>query len=479
MGRRTLRVGGTLLVIWALARPALAGPPREEATPAPPAAVERAKALYRDGVARLAAEDAQGALAAFERSVALLPSYRSMAGSAYCLERLGRLDEAHALYEEALERFGAEMPAAKRDSVKLSMGQLRAQVGRLSITSPRGGALWIDGKERGALPLKRPASVLPGARRIEVRFAGGVPYSRTLEVPAGGLVVLEVPGEAEVPRSDLWRGVFVELFSGYAGGPSMNSDAERSSQTTCDELCPRVDGGFVGGRIGKRLASGLALELSGGFLALRSSTFHRTLRRTQPAPVTDTQPAPATDTQCEKMPEECESRFEFDTEILQLGGMYGVGLSYRLPLFASLSLVPRLTVSGLSTQIVHTIENGTVVTGGKSEKVYPFFGRAAAEEDPNAAAEDRKAPISTSLYVLSELGVEATWGAVHVGVSLGFGVVLDPGTRLEKRALAIRVNDPGGIFLPSDCVQGKVGCEERAQGTFSLWMPALHIGYDF
>lgn len=451
MGRRALRVGGTLLVVWALARPALAGPPREEATTAPPAAVERAKALYRDGVARLAAEDAQGALAAFERSGALLPSYRSMAGAAYCLERLGRLDEAHALYEEALERFGAEIPTAKRDSVKLSVAQLRARVGRLSITSPRGGTLRIDGKERGPLPLKRPASVLPGARRIEVRFAGGVPYSRMLEVPAGGLVVLEVPGEAEVPRSDLWRGVFVEVLGGYAGGPSMNSDAERSSQTACDERCPRVDGGFGGVRIGKRLESGLALELSGGFLTLRS-TFHRTLY----APATLTRSA---------------GKFELDTEILQRGGMYGVGLSYRLPLFASLSLVPRLTLSGLSAQIVHRIEDGTVVTGGRRETARPSY--------PDAAGGERKVPISTSLYVLSELGVEATWGAVHAGVSLGFGVVSDPGTRIEKRTLYAADSKATDISLPPGCVEGKVGCEERAQGVFSLWTPGLHIGYDF
>src|SRR5262249_9943502 len=98
---RSLAVAASLALALAGGGPARAQAPGPIAQrSAPEEAHAEAKELFNRGLRLLDAGDLSRALEYFLRSRALSPGKGNTANAAYCLDRLGRFDEALELYEE-------------------------------------------------------------------------------------------------------------------------------------------------------------------------------------------------------------------------------------------------------------------------------------------------------------------------------------------------------------------------------------------
>src|SRR6185503_10911915 len=126
------------------------------------------------------------------RSRAAFPSSKNTLNAALCLDRLGRFDEALEMYEELAARFQAELQADDKMALGPAMSALRAKVGSIEITANVDGAVIVDGRPRGKLPLTRPIRVLAGSHRIRILKDGYATAERTVEVQLGATVRVDV-----------------------------------------------------------------------------------------------------------------------------------------------------------------------------------------------------------------------------------------------------------------------------------------------
>lgn len=152
----------------------------------PDARVEEARAELHKGLALFNAGDAERALGFFVRSRAIFPAKGNTLDAAICLERLGRLDEALELYEEVLASFSAAFDDEERASVPLAMAALRARVGSLRVSSNVAGAVVVDGRARGRLPLPDALRLMPGRHTVRVLEEGYAAFEQEVDVVAGG-----------------------------------------------------------------------------------------------------------------------------------------------------------------------------------------------------------------------------------------------------------------------------------------------------
>lgn len=142
---------------------------------------ERGVGLFEEG-----AWDA--ALAEFLESRRLFPTRVATNDAALCLRRLGRNDEALAMFES----FLAEFPAAPdRAMVERQVAQLRTIVGSITIQSSDAGAVvTVDDRARGVLPLAGPLRVSAGTHVVRVHKEGFLPHEARVEVAGGASVEL-------------------------------------------------------------------------------------------------------------------------------------------------------------------------------------------------------------------------------------------------------------------------------------------------
>lgn len=151
-----------------------------------------ARDLFFRGVKLLEAGDTEMALDAFLRSRAALPRKGNTLDAAICLERMGRFDEALALYEEVLAKYSSEMAEPDRSSVMRAVNSLRQIMGTLEISaSVSDGSVQIDGAPRGTLPLNVPLHVTAGDHEVRVVKNGYEPFSTRLHVVAGETVRID------------------------------------------------------------------------------------------------------------------------------------------------------------------------------------------------------------------------------------------------------------------------------------------------
>jgi hypothetical protein len=187
---RVARAVSTVCAI-ALALPrAASGQPAEDSGAAQPDAEEQAKLteakeLFRQGNALRAAGDIERALELYRRSRALTASVANTLNAALCLEQLGRYDESLELYQELVTRFGDQLGDEDRKAVGPAMEGLRKRLGKLEVSANVDGALLIDGRPRGRLPLASAVPVLPGDRQVRIFKDGYETFERTVAVTAG------------------------------------------------------------------------------------------------------------------------------------------------------------------------------------------------------------------------------------------------------------------------------------------------------
>jgi hypothetical protein len=176
-----------LLLLAAPAAHAEAAPPPDDAK------LAEAKALFRRGVELLDVEDAEHALLWFVRSRATVPSGRNTANAAICLERLGRYDEALAMFEELYAKYISDLGEADRTTILPVMQALRGKVGNLAITADVDGAsVEVDGRARGRLPLAGRLRVNAGKHVVRVLKDGYEAVEVTVDVAGGGSTPVDV-----------------------------------------------------------------------------------------------------------------------------------------------------------------------------------------------------------------------------------------------------------------------------------------------
>ena len=177
-----------MLGLLLFARPVLAQIPDAPA-PAPPAdeaaRLEQAKELFRQGNELRKVGDFQRALHFYRRSRELVPSVPNTLNAAYCLQQLGRHDEALELYEELLTGFAGKLGDEDKQAVASATQSLRPKVGSIDVSANVTGQLVIDGRMRGTLPLPSAVRVLPGERTVRVLKEGYETFEARVSVEVG------------------------------------------------------------------------------------------------------------------------------------------------------------------------------------------------------------------------------------------------------------------------------------------------------
>jgi tetratricopeptide (TPR) repeat protein len=163
------------LAVAAAAAPALAQSAKEEAA----RLFSEGNALYDNG-------DFAGALKKFEAARARYPSYKIDLNIATALVELGRPAEAAETYEVFLQRGSAQAPTDILVSARGKLDELKARLGRVTVSSPVSGAtIKVDGKAAGTTPRDRPIYLQPGAHRLEACKAGHACAAESVTVAAG------------------------------------------------------------------------------------------------------------------------------------------------------------------------------------------------------------------------------------------------------------------------------------------------------
>lgn len=187
-----------LALVGALAAPFVSVQASADEPVAPtPAQLEEAKRFFEQGTALRNASQFQAALEAFLKSRALAPRATNTLNAAVCLYELKRFDEAYEYFEDALSKYpDAQLTAAERESAKKTMADIETKVGRLDVSANIDGALVIDGRSRGKLPLLAPVRVLAGKHVVRVIRDGFSTFEQTVQVGERETVKLDAKLEA-------------------------------------------------------------------------------------------------------------------------------------------------------------------------------------------------------------------------------------------------------------------------------------------
>ncbi|XYH96245.1 PEGA domain-containing protein [Sorangium sp. So ce1128] len=167
------------------AEPPAAAPTPPDA-PLPPAspdeALARAKELFQAGNELRKTGDCQRALELYLRSRQVVASVPNTLNAAFCLDQLGRYDEALELYETLLTELRAELGEPERKGVASTVAGLRARIGSVLVSSNVDGLVLIDGRPRGRLPVAGPIRLLPGGHTLRVVKDGWRTFETILTV---------------------------------------------------------------------------------------------------------------------------------------------------------------------------------------------------------------------------------------------------------------------------------------------------------
>ncbi len=161
-------------------------------------AKEQASAHFRSGVELFHEEAFRAALVEFERAYEISPEYRLLYNIGQVQLQLGDYLNATQSYERYLAEGGAEVPAARRETVEASLKVLHQRVGRLSITSNADGAeIFVDDQPVGVSPLATTVVLNVGRHRVYARGADGAVSTQVIDIAGGDLrevkLVLKAP----------------------------------------------------------------------------------------------------------------------------------------------------------------------------------------------------------------------------------------------------------------------------------------------
>ncbi len=203
-----------LLLSLSLSAPAFADPPALD-----PATEAKRTALFEDGrKLHLAGKHAE-AVVKLQQVVALRKSPQALRALGLAEQDAGKVLAARSHFEEALRIAKDTGPASEIDPAKKALEMVGALVGHVRVTLPAeavDAALRIDG---GSLVLKDGAvDVDPGSHTITAEGAGMQPFSRTVDVAAGGTADVDVKLVADGARGSIRRPLGIVVTGVGAAG---------------------------------------------------------------------------------------------------------------------------------------------------------------------------------------------------------------------------------------------------------------------
>lgn len=145
-------------------------------------ATTEALAHFRKGNELFKQEAWAAALAELLESRRLKPTKNATANAAFCLQKLGRYDEALDLYQSLLTDF-SDVASDLKEEVQRAMIELRGLVGTVEIDESEPGALVsIDGRARGEYPTAATLRVSAGSHAVRFTKEGFEPFETLVEV---------------------------------------------------------------------------------------------------------------------------------------------------------------------------------------------------------------------------------------------------------------------------------------------------------
>lgn len=360
---------------------------------------------------------------------------------------------AHLVWTEKGEHGAAPAEvvvlAGQTALIRVASGNLGPTL-RIRVSPPT-AQLHLDGValRRGSWSGRLPR----GTYRVEASAPGHVSRSLSLVVEGAGEpsreIAIELPPSAPPPRPSPGT-PFVQAFAGVAAGAGLGGDAEYACPTFCSGGTEFV-GALAGARAGYRLRSGLAPELSVGYLTLGAG-FGRTV---------DTSFVSEFDGSVHSV------SYEAQDDISVRGPLLLLGASYRW------SAGPLFAVTTAAT---------TGVLLGRARDTVLVTAHTTGPAVPATLARSGAVAPSTSWVVAPEVRVDVTLGGLRAGLGLLALGVLSRGDALDHGELGV---SPDRCDAPAD--PGNVACApntgalagERAHGRFIAWVPELVLEYSF
>jgi hypothetical protein len=164
--------------VAALAVSATASAQPHEATPQQK---DEARDHFELGLSHFDRQEWPAALVEFLKSREEFPTRGNTKDAAICLRKVGRFDEALAMYEALLRDF-SDLTAADKELAQREMAELQGSVGTISITgAPDGADVVIDGVDRGKTPLGA-LRLSAGTHAIRVTREGALPFEQRIDL---------------------------------------------------------------------------------------------------------------------------------------------------------------------------------------------------------------------------------------------------------------------------------------------------------
>ena len=303
MHYRTLVAMG--IVLGAMAAPAYA---QTGAQPGSPAAQEEAMQRFQRAVELYEEQDYAASLIEFKKAYELAPSYKLLYKIGQVSYKLRDYAGALKSFEQYLLEGGDEITPGRRSEVQEELNLLKAQTGRLDITSNVFGAeVSIDDVPVGTTPLDTPVLVSVGKRKITVMAEGRQSVSQVVTVAGQEVRKLnfdlpELTGETktiyqkETPsKMTTWSWVGIGAAGALGIGASITGIMASNAS---DELS---DMSYVGNQPTAEIedqqskVDNLALTtdiLAGAAIVTLGTTLIWTFSRPDPPPEFDSQPPP-------------------------------------------------------------------------------------------------------------------------------------------------------------------------------------------
>src|SRR5258706_10046069 len=161
------------------------------AQPADPK-LEEARVLFEKGNELRRAGDCAGAVDFYLRARALAPRASTTNNAAFCLDKLGRFDEALELYEELAAMRPVDLGDLQHDvtptrvALDAAIAELKKKVGNVEVIASADAAVVIDTRVRGRGGAV--FHVLPGPHAVRVTQDGYATFEASVRVAAGETV---------------------------------------------------------------------------------------------------------------------------------------------------------------------------------------------------------------------------------------------------------------------------------------------------
>lgn len=142
-----------------------------------------AESQFRVGVALQRVDDFEGAILAYQASLALQPTRSALFNLANCLRAAHRYPEAQRAFEDLLGQYSAELEPEMRSAAEAELSALEQLIGSVSVeATPEGAEVRIDGHAVGRSPLSAPLKLAVGPHDLEVVLDGYQSQRKRLDV---------------------------------------------------------------------------------------------------------------------------------------------------------------------------------------------------------------------------------------------------------------------------------------------------------